>query len=166
MMLGLRGEFGQVHAAEREQHPAGRTAKRSDGGRHVGDRLPAVSSLRGPCRAGEGDQRHARLAGCNDRIGAHARGEGVGGVNEMRDAFVRQVAHQASDAAEAADARRQGLRAGRLHAPGVAVAGPYAACGKRLSERAGLGGTAEDKDIGSVLGGDSGVGLVVEIGHG
>lgn len=93
---------------------------------------------------GMGDVRQSRGV---HRMGAHGGGEGVGRVDEMRDALARQIGGKASDAAKAADTHRNRLGARVVGAPGIAQHRALAPLGQCLGKRARLRGAAKDQDV-------------------
>lgn len=61
---------------------------------------PAVARPRGPWGALQRHKRHAGDAAGRDRVAAHLRGKGMGGVDHLRDAFGVQIGRQPLDAAD------------------------------------------------------------------
>lgn len=148
MMLGLRGKGIDMHPAQREHDAAWRPSQGSDGPGNVRHMGPAVARLRAPCRASQRDQRHGGDARGLHRVGAHLRGEGVRGVDQMGDAMVAQMAGQPLHPAKAADPHRHRLRAGMVGAPGIAERRGHIRVGQQTGERAGLARAAQQQDVG------------------
>ncbi len=146
MVLGFGGEFGQVLLADRQENAGGRVRQGGDGTGDIGNALPGVPRPRHPGRAFQRGERHARLSAGGQGVPAHLRGEGMGRVDDMRDAFGPQVIAKAPDSAEAADTRGQGLGDRCLGPAGIGKDSrdPGACHGAR--ERRGFGGAAEDKE--------------------
>jgi len=80
---------------------------------------------------------------------AHRRSERMGGIDQMGDALLPQIAHEACNPAKAADAYRHRLRPWLLRAPGVAQQRARPPLGKSCRERAGFGGPAQYEDVGN-----------------
>lgn len=148
MMLGLCGKGIDMQSAQRQHDPAWRSGKGSDGPGNVRHMGPAVARLRAPCRASQRDQRHGGDARGLHRVGAHLRGEGVRGIDQMGDAMVAQMAGQPLHPAKAADPDRHRLRAGMVGAPGIAERRGNIRFGQQAGERAGLARAAQQQDVG------------------
>ena len=147
MMLGLRGERGNVHPPQR-QHDAARLAgQRRHCAGDVGYAVPPVALPDCPTGPGQRDVRDARLPCGGDGVGAHLRSEGVRRVDQMSDAHVPEVGGEPWDAAETADAHRNRLHLGHLHATGIAERRADATFRQRGRQRARFGRTAEDQDV-------------------
>lgn len=146
VVLRLRGEGGKRLLADGKEDARRRVGQGRDGGVDAGHTAPVVPWPRPPRRAFEGDQRHAGFGGGVDGIPAHPRGEGMGGVNQMGDAFGAKVIRQPRDTAEPADPRRQGLRDGRAGAPGIGKDRVRARPGQRAGKGGGFAGASEKKD--------------------
>lgn len=145
-VLRLTREVVQMHPADGQEHPGRAIGQGAGGGGNVGGMGPAIPGLRLPWLAFQRDERYSRHRRRRDGIGAHPRGEGMGCVDQMRDAFVPQVAHQPLDAAETADAGGQRLRARRLGAASIGQRGVDTGGGKRAGKAGGVGGAAQEKD--------------------
>ena len=150
VMLWLRREDGQVHAAQGQQHALRRAAERRSGGRHIGHGLPTVSGAWQPRRARQRQQGNAGMRAGRDGVGAHACRKGMGGIHQVSHLHGLQIAHQTGDATEATDAHGNRLRSGLRHAPGIRQHGALAvfvAFGQRQRQRAGFGRATQDQDI-------------------
>lgn len=146
VVLGLACETVERLLADGEKHTGGRGGKRACRLFGVGNSGPAVGGRGGPWRAFEGEKRGLRLRAGGDGVGAHGRGEGVGGVDHVGDAFGLQVMRKALGAAETADARGQRLGYWGIGASGVGEDRVDAFGGEMLCEGARFGRAAEEED--------------------
>ena len=80
---------------------------------------------------------------------AHRRGERMGGIDQMGDALLPQIAHKARDTAEAADTHRHRLRPWLVRPPGIAQQRARSPLGKSGRKRACFGGPAQYEDVGN-----------------
>jgi hypothetical protein len=103
MLLSSR-ESGELQPTLGEENSSRFTSEGNDGVVHGRDLDPAVARLARPGRAGEYDEGRVGRATCGDRVGRHARSEGVSRVHHRIDVFARQECGQTLGAAEAADA--------------------------------------------------------------
>lgn len=149
MVLGLRCEGIHMDAAQGQHDVARGPRQRRDRRVNVGNHSPAVPRTGFPWRTGEGDMRNARLACGGDRVGADLRGEGVGGIDQMGDIIVAQVARKPVGPAKAAYTDRHWLGFWPFHPPGIAQGRPHAALRQRGNQRARLHCAAQDKDMGN-----------------
>lgn len=144
---GLRGKGFDMHAPKREHYPARRAGEGADGGRDVRHPLPPVAGLRRPGAPGQGQQRRAGLLRGSNGIGTHDGGKRMGGIHQMRDPLIPDVARQPFDPAETADAHRNRLYLRVGDAAGIAERGGKAARGQSRGQRARFGGAAKDQDM-------------------
>lgn len=147
VVLRLVREIRKVHAPHGEHHALARARKRLHRPGNVRNIDPAVALLRLPRRAGERDQRHLRPCAGSHGVGAHLRGKGVGGVNDMGDARLGQVVRKPLDPAETADAQRQRLRGGIGHAPGHRDRAVQPCIGKGAAKARAFGGAAKHEKV-------------------
>ena len=117
-VLRRAGEGGELEPPLGQEHGLRRGAERVDRLLHRRDLVPAVAFLSGPWRAGEDDERRRGRAAGGKSVGRHARGEGMGRVDDDVDALGAKIGREALGTPEAADAlrdrrrRRIGGRAG------------------------------------------------------
>ncbi len=147
MMLGLRGEGGDVHPPQRQHDAARRPRQCRNRAGDVGYAVPAVALPGRPTGPRQRDVRNTGLLRSSDGVGAHLRSEGMRRVDQMSDARVAKVGGEPCDASEAADAHRNRLHLGRLHATGIAESRADATFRQRSCEGARFGRTAEDQDV-------------------
>ena len=119
MMLGLYGEIFQRLATYGQEHPCRIIGQGRNSTRHIGHALPDVALRRLPRRAFKRHQRGLSDGGGLNCMAAHLGGKGVGGVNQVGDGFIAQIARQTGNAAKAADALGKGLAQGGFSASGV-----------------------------------------------
>lgn len=147
MVLGLGGEFGQMHPAKRKENASGTPRKRLNGSGNVGNTLPVIAGNRLPGRAGQRDQRNAGLPRSGDCVGAHLCGERVRGINKMRDVVHAKIFDQPLHAAESPRSHRNRLRARTVHPAGITEDRSLSPLGQQLGECRGFGRAAEDQDV-------------------
>ena len=147
-VLRVWGEFGQVHPTDSE-HDVFRGARQGcNGGRDVGHMGPVIARVRGPRRAGEGDHWRSGSRGGGGGVVTHGAGEGVRGVDEVRDSLRGQVVREAIDPAEAPNALGQGLAHGAIHAAGETHGALKACIRDGARKGCGLGRAAKDQEVG------------------
>ena len=111
MLRGSR-ESAELQPALGEEDCSPLSPESVDGVVHCCDFDPAVVGLVCPGRTGVDDERRTgRPAGC-DGVGGHARGEGMGRVDDGVDALAGEKRRQAFGAAKAADASGDGRWSG------------------------------------------------------
>lgn len=147
MVLRLRGKGGHMHPPQRQHDAARRPGQSGHGFLHARDMVPDVARTGHPGRTGERDMPDARQTRGFDGVGAHRRGEGMGGIDQMRYPLFAQIVRQPRAAAKAAYAHRHGLSVGGLRPASVAERGGYALGRQQARQRAGFGGAAQKKDI-------------------
>ena len=147
VVLRLGGKGIDVHSPERQQDAARAPGERGDRGVDVGDVRPVIARDWRPGGAGQRDMRYADAGCCGDRVRVHLRGEGMRGIDQMRDVAIGQIVGEAVDPAKSTDAHRNGLGARLGDAAGIAERGRVAAEGQLRRERAGLRRAAEDQDV-------------------
>ncbi len=146
MMLWPFGKGGQQLLADRQKHAGGRIWQGGGGGRHIRNRLPVITGFGPPWRAFQGDERDMGKGAGINRIAAHLRGKGMGGIDHMADLFSDQIIGQARNAAKAAHPQLQGLGNGRGGAAGIGKHSINARFGKGAGHLAGFGRAAQQKD--------------------
>ena len=147
VMLRLGRKFSQMHPAKGEEDATLFPRKRLNGLRNTGSHLPAVTWDGLPRRAGQGHQRHSRLAGRRDRVSAHLGGKRMCAINKMRDVVRMQVVRKTFRSTETAgpDWNRLGARA--FDPSGIAQHRLVAPVGERMGQGRRLRGAAEDQDV-------------------
>lgn len=148
MMLGFYGEYLKVLATDGEEDFGGVIGQRLNGAYHIRDRLPAVAEAGLPRLTLQGQKGQAGDFGGFDGVGAHLRGEGVGGVDQVSDVFGAQVGDEALDAAEATDALGQGLLHRAFRSSGIGEDARNTLISQGFGKHRGFGGAAEQKDTG------------------
>ena len=103
MLWGSR-ESAELQPALGEEDCSPLSPESVDGVVHCCDFDPAVVWLVCPGRTGEDDERRTRRQARGHRVGGHARGEGMGRVDDGVDALAGEKRRQAFGAAKAADA--------------------------------------------------------------
>ncbi len=146
MVLGFGGKSGQPLLANRQKHPRGGFWQSRDSGYGIGNMGPTVPGLCDPRGTLEHQKRNAGHLAGRYRIQAHLGGKGVGGVDHSADALGLQIVQQPFHSAKAANAGRQGLRFGRIGAPGVGEYRVQPRLGAGSGQLAGFGRTAKDQD--------------------
>lgn len=146
VVLRLRRKGGERLLADGQKDPTRRLRQGCDGRRNVGNGMPVIARARFPWRAFIGAERPAGRGRGGHGVAAHPRRERVRGVDDMGDRLFLKEACQPLGPAEAANARRQGLR-DRL--PGAARIGKDrvdARVGKAPGEAGRLGRSTQKKD--------------------
>ena len=147
VMLGHGGEGVQFLPAKGEEHASRRLADGERCGDGGGRRLPFVAGFRLPGGTDERGQRDAGARAGDDGVGGDARGVGMGGVDHRLDRLLLDVSRKTVGAAEAADARRDGLRPGRGGASGERQGRLEARIAREEpGQRRGFRGAAEDEN--------------------
>ncbi len=146
VMLRLDRKGLKVLATDGQKDALWRAGKGCSGGEDVGDMGPAVTLARHPRRALQRDQGRAGCRAGGDGIGAHLRGEGVGGVDHMGDRLIRKVGPQPFNPAKATHAHVDRLAHWRLGPAGVGVDAGKASVGNGLCHQVRLGRAAEEED--------------------
>lgn len=146
VVLGVARETVEPLLADGEKDAGGNGGKRACRLIGVGNRGPAVGGRSGPGRAFKGEKRGLRGRAGGDGIGAHLCGKGVGGVDDVCDAFGAQVVGEALGAAKASGSGGQRLGYGGVGASGVREDGVGATGGKFAGKEARFGGAAEEED--------------------
>ncbi len=117
-MLRRAGEGGELQPPLGQEHGLALGPERVDRLLHRRDLVPAVAFLADPWRAGEDDERRGGRAAGGKGVGRHARGEGMGRVDDGVDPLGPKIGRQALRPAEAADALRDRRRRGIGGRPG------------------------------------------------
>ena len=148
MVLGLYGEIFQILAADGQEYPCRIIGQGRDGTRHIGHALPIVTFGRLPRCAFKRHQRGLGDSGGLNCMAAHLGGKGVGGVNQVGDGFIAQIARQTGNAAKAANALGQGLAQGGFSASGVRENRVNTLISQSFRQIRSLGRAAKQKDAG------------------
>ena len=148
MMLWLRGELRQMHAAECQHDALWRTRQCGDSGRNIGLRLPTITRYRLPCGSRQRDMLNSSTTRSFHRIRTHLRGERVRCVDQMRDGVADQILRQSFHTTESTHAHRQRLRFYLLNPTCVADGGTQIPLRQRGGQCAGFQSAAQYKDIG------------------
>lgn len=147
VMLWRRHEGLQLLAAKAEEDAPWLGAEGKSRTGRGRDDLPAIVGVLSPRRANERRKRRAGTRASGDGVRRHLIGVGVRRVNHGIDALFSKVLRKSIDTAEAADARRDGLRLGRGRAAGQRqrCVEPRVAC-DQSRKRGRFGGAAEDQN--------------------
>lgn len=130
-----------------KENPLGRTAKRLGGFGHVRHSGPTITRAGRPRRSSKHDQGHASGCAGRDSVPAYLGGEGVGGVDQVRNGMVLEIVDQARCAAKSPGSSRQWLRDGIRHATSVGECSAQPQGGDVCRKDARLGGAAQDQEI-------------------
>lgn len=145
IMLRQMGEIGQMQPPDGQKHPRRRTIERAHRGRHIFDLQPAIGRFGLPSGPLESAKRHALARGRLHGIGADARREGMGGIDDLPDPFRRQIIGQPLGPAEAADPHRHRLRPRLADATGIGQHRRQTLPRQFRDKRAGFGGAAKNE---------------------
>lgn len=107
-MLRGAGEAAGLLATDGEEDTPRRRTQHADRGIDVGDAGPSVGGILLPLGTPQRKDRSAGSLGRHRGVGGDAIGKRMRGVNQQVDIFLSQVINQPFDAAEAANAGRQG----------------------------------------------------------
>lgn len=147
VVLRRAGKRGQFLPAQRDEDAPRPVSGKVEGFGKICDLTPVVTGARRPGRAAHGDQRYAGLPGSRGGIGRHARGEGMGGVDQEGDVMFTQPAGEAVRAAKAAAAGCNRLGKGFLGASGQREdGGKVVAPGDKTGELACLAAAAQNEN--------------------
>ena len=108
--------------------------------------VPHVTLFRLPRRAFQRGKGQGQGLASHGGVMTHLRGKGVGGVDDMGDVLVAQIADQARNAAKTADPLGQGLCYGFGCTTGIGKDRVATGRGKCAGQQAGFGGAAQQKD--------------------
>jgi len=144
-MLGFARERCDVLAADGEEDLARWLRQCSDRAFDVVNLDPVVTGRPGPGRALKRDQRRTGFRTRRDRVSAHLGGERMRRVDDVRDAFVTDVAGKPAHPAKTADAGRQRLVGGRTGAAAIGIDGLDARARDRRCEQARVSGSAQNE---------------------
>jgi len=137
-------QVSQGKTADGAEDRAGFGAERCDGGRHVLDLNPNISSLFYPGGPLQREQRRICQARRFDGVAAHLRGKGMRGVDQKIDAFGLEIVGEPFGATKAAAAGFNGLRPGRKRPASKRQDGfEPEVCRNKFRERARFGRAAE-----------------------
>ena len=146
MMLRPRGKEPRLLLADRQKDPRGRVGQGLQGGLHIRDAVPAVTGLRGPCRALQRDQRQAKAFAGGMGVAAHPGGERMRGVYQMGDALGLHIGAKPRNPAKTPNSCGQGLRHRLRRAPGIGKHRIPPGLGQRAGKGRSLGRAAQKKD--------------------
>ena len=110
-----------VFAANRQENILEARCKCQSCSGHIRYMYPLIAGLGRPCGSLHRQQWNAKFRTCGNRMAAHLRGKGVGGIHHMADVLVAQVLHQTLHTAKTTHAGGQGGRAPRQRCAGVRV---------------------------------------------
>lgn len=150
VVLGLGREILKMHPTDGQKNTLRRTRQRGNSGGDVGYVLPAIAVLCGPFRAGQRGQRHACLGTCRDRIAAHLRGKRMGGINDMSNRGIGQIARKPGSPTKSTDTHLHRLRARVFHPSRIAIGRRDTQLGHSFGQCVGFGRTAKDQEVGHV----------------
>lgn len=146
MVLRPGCEGVEMLPADGKEHPLCRSGKGCNGGWNIGDLRPLIPFASDPGRTFQRDQRNLRGGAGGHRIRAHLRGERVGRVDDMADAFGHQIGGKALSAAKPADPHVDRLTHGCFRAPGVGIDPRQPRVGNGAGHEIGLGRAAQQKN--------------------
>lgn len=130
-----------------KENTPGSAANRLGGSDRVRHTSPPISGAGRPRRSCKRDQGHASGCTGRDRVPAYLSGERVGGVDQVGNGMVLEIADQARCAAKPAKSSRQRLCDGFRHATGVGERGAQPHGGDMRRKGARLGGAAQDQEV-------------------
>lgn len=141
------GESGDVLPPDGQKHPGrfSRQSRYSPG--DIGDLLPSVTGSGLPGRPFERDKAGAGTSSRSHGIAAHARGERMRRVDQMRDFFCVQKLRQTVHPAEPADANRQGLGRRGFRPPCIGEDGVKAGFRQQARKASGVSRAAKEQDF-------------------
>ncbi len=146
-MLWIRCKLGQMHASDGQHDAHGRTVQRRDCAGNIRHMRPIIARFGLPWRARQRDQRHVGVGAGGHGIGAHLRGEGVGGIDHVADRVIRQVARQPLRPAKTADALWQRLSYRAQNPAGKGDGSAYPCRAQALTQRGCLGRAAQNQKV-------------------
>ena len=118
-VLGPRGERIEVLPADGEKDAPRFVRQGGDRLCDIRHPLPAIARAGRPSRPFEREQGDAGLLGRQKRVAAHAGGERMRRIHDMRDPLGTKEFHKPRNASEPSNADGQRLRRGFLRAPGI-----------------------------------------------
>ena len=147
VVLGLGGKVLDMHTAQRQHDAPRRTAQRLNRARDVGHMGPRVPSLSRPRRARQSEQLNACLGAGVIGVPAHLCGKRVRGIHHMSDVMLAKISHKARHAAKAADALRDRLHLGAVHAARITEGRRNPGIRHCPRQSAGFGCSAQNKEM-------------------
>ncbi len=148
VMMRLTGKILKMHSAHGQEHAPRWPLQFVYGGRDIRDVLPLVACLWAPFGSGQSRKRRAGQSARLKRILAHLRGKRMCRVDDMTDPVLLYVARKTFWPSKPSDADRNGLRARRIHAPGIRIDGPDTPARNGAGQGIGLGRAAKDQEVG------------------
>lgn len=146
VMLRFGGKHRQILLSDCEKNPRRGLRQRRDRRRYISHMLPSIIRSCLPGRAFKGAERHGgRSTACN-RIAAHLRCKGMGGVNHMSDDFTAQIGGQSFGTAKSTNTRGQRLFHGFCRAPGIGKHRVMSRLRQSLGQPGRLSGASQQKD--------------------
>ena len=145
-VLRLCREGLPVLPPDGEEHARRLVGQSGYGTCQIGNRDPAVVPTLRPWGANKSDQWHGRGRAGLDGIPAHRTGEGVGGINDVRYAFVSKVVCKPVRTAKSARAHRQRLVDRHLGAAGIGIDRRDTAVRERAGQIGRFGGASQKED--------------------
>jgi len=146
-VLWVGCELRKVHPPHSQHDALGRLVQCGDGACDVWHMGPFVTGPRLPRRAGQGDQRNAGLRASGNSVSTHLRGEGMCGVDDVRNSVCVKIFSKPVYATKTTDPLWQGL----THRPINPARKGHNACdsgiGQRLRQRCRLCGAAKDQKV-------------------
>ena len=147
MMLRMRREHLEMLPPNTEEHPAWRRTERLGRSQNIVDLDPVIAGRMLPGCPLKCEQRHVGHSTGRDRVRAHLRREGMGGIDNARDILSAEIVDQAIDAAKASDTPGDRRRCRVFGAAGI---GQDRIDGRILCDLRrqpiGVGGAAEDQN--------------------
>ncbi len=147
MVLGRLGKRGQMHAPKGQKNAPCWACEGRGGRWNIGHVLPVIARRRCPGGARQGQKGCAgRLCGVQG-IAADLCGERVGGVDQMGDGMLAQVAGKSVSPAKSAHAHGHRLGFGAFYPACIAERAGQACAGQFRDKACGLDRAAKDKDV-------------------
>ena len=147
-MLRITCKCIQMHPANRQHHTAGLPAQRIGGAFDAVDVAPVVSGLRDPMLTRQRDQRNSGDGAPFNRIPAHLRRKGMGGVDHMGETLRGNETRKTVGTAKPALAHRNRLRLGVFDASGQRHHGVHAIASNPFGKGAGFDCTTKYQEVG------------------
>lgn len=147
-VLGLGGKGLQMLSPDREKHACRLVWQRPGRSAEIRDIEPAVRFANVPWRSHEGYQWRCCAGTSGNRVAADGTGEWMGGVDNMRDAFVTQVACEPFRASITSRAHWQWLAHRNLGTACIRVDRFNSDAGQSICERVRVTRSAQNEDTG------------------
>ena len=148
VVLRLFREWRQRLAADRQKNTLGTIRQGSGGGFDVCHKSPTIAGDRCPRGPFKRDQRYACQFGGGGGVGADARGEGVGGVDQCRNAPGAKIRCKPFKPAKTTRAGGDRWQPGRNRASGQRQSDNKACLARQtFGDQVGLGCAAKDENV-------------------